>query len=491
MLPALVLTSVLGLASAATPSQWRSRSIYQVMTDRYARTDGSTTASCPAGYAGFCGGTWKGLANKLDYIAGMGFDAIWISPVVEQINDPSRAYHGYSQQNAYGLNSNFGTASDLKNLASALHQRGMYLMVDVVVNHFGWSGTAESTDYSTLVPFNDKSYFHNVCWITDYNNETNAEECWLGNDDYPLPDVKTDSPQVRNMWNKWIQYMVSTYSIDGLRIDTMRNVEQEFFPGFNRAAGVYCVGEVADGNVPIVCPYQNYADGVLNYPNYYQATEFFSNPSMESTNLVGEVNAMNTDCKDTTLLGSFTENHDQPRFASLTSDYILAKNIITFTFLIDGIPIIYQGQEQHFSGGSDPYDREALWLSGYNTNAQLYQFTKTVNSIRKLAISKSSSYLTWHAQFAYNDPHNLAIRKGVSNSMTLAVLNNLGSSALDYNLTIPSPGFDASTNVVDLLSCTTTKTLTNGSLVAAFRGGNPMVSHTRLKYHEILLSHNF
>ena len=55
----------------------------------------------------------------------MGFDAVWISPVVEQIDDPSRAYHGYSAQDIYSLNSNFGTTSDLHNLANDLHSRGM------------------------------------------------------------------------------------------------------------------------------------------------------------------------------------------------------------------------------------------------------------------------------------------------------------------------------------------------------------------------------
>ena len=55
----------------------------------------------------------------------MGFDAIWISPIVKQIDDPSRAYHGYSAQDLYQLNSNFGTADDLKALASALHEMDM------------------------------------------------------------------------------------------------------------------------------------------------------------------------------------------------------------------------------------------------------------------------------------------------------------------------------------------------------------------------------
>lgn len=56
---------------------------------------------------------------------GMGFTAIWISPVVEQVADGSRGYTGYAAQDLYAVNSNFGTAADLKALATALHNKGM------------------------------------------------------------------------------------------------------------------------------------------------------------------------------------------------------------------------------------------------------------------------------------------------------------------------------------------------------------------------------
>lgn len=55
----------------------------------------------------------------------MGFTAIWVSPVVEQVADPSRGYTGYAAQDLYALNSNFGTAADLQALATALHDRNM------------------------------------------------------------------------------------------------------------------------------------------------------------------------------------------------------------------------------------------------------------------------------------------------------------------------------------------------------------------------------
>lgn len=107
----------------------------------------------------------------------MGFDAIWISPVTKQVpgDQPGAAgYHGYWQQDLYSIEPHFGTAKELKALSDDLHDRGMYLMVDVVVNHNGWKGTVENVDYSVFNPFDDQSYFHPYCDINFdevYTNE--------------------------------------------------------------------------------------------------------------------------------------------------------------------------------------------------------------------------------------------------------------------------------------------------------------------------------
>ena len=63
----------------AAPAQWRSRSIYQVFTDRFARSDQSTSAACDTNARIYCGGSWQGLIGKLDYIQNMGFTAVsWV-----------------------------------------------------------------------------------------------------------------------------------------------------------------------------------------------------------------------------------------------------------------------------------------------------------------------------------------------------------------------------------------------------------------------------
>lgn len=71
-----MVTAAVEAVSAATAAEWRNRSIYQVMTDRYSRTDGSMEYQCDTWIGKYCGGTWKGVAKDLDYIKNMGFSAV-------------------------------------------------------------------------------------------------------------------------------------------------------------------------------------------------------------------------------------------------------------------------------------------------------------------------------------------------------------------------------------------------------------------------------
>jgi hypothetical protein len=72
---ALVL-AITNTVRAATAAEWRSRSIYQVVTDRYALTNNSISAPCDPSMSVYCGGSWEGIINNLDYIQNMGFDAV-------------------------------------------------------------------------------------------------------------------------------------------------------------------------------------------------------------------------------------------------------------------------------------------------------------------------------------------------------------------------------------------------------------------------------
>ncbi|KAJ5584238.1 uncharacterized protein N7459_004038, partial [Penicillium hispanicum] len=472
------LASLISSAIAATPAEWRSQSIYFMLTDRFARTDGSTTATCDAKYGLYCGGTWQGIIDKLDYIQGMGFTAIWISPVTEQLpqkTSDGEAYHGYWQQDIYSLNSNFGTADDLKNLASALHDRGMYLMVDVVANHMGYAGAGDKVDYSVFNPFNAQDYFHSYCEITDYSNEANAEKCWMGDTTVSLPDLNTELEAVQHIWYNWVESLVSNYSIDGLRIDSVFEVQKSFWADYNKAAGVYCIGEVFNGDVGIACPYQDDLDGVLNYPMYFPLLRAFKSTSGSISDLYNMINTVKTRCPDSTLLGTFVENHDNPRFASYTDDMSLAKNAAAFTIMSDGIPIIYAGQEQHYNGANDPYNREAVWLSGYNTDSALYKLIAKANAVRNHAIFQDEKYITYKNFPIYQDQTTLAMRKGYAGKQTITVVSNLGAGGSQYTLFLPNTGFDAGAVVTEVITCTNITVNGSGHVAVPMASGAPRI----------------
>jgi alpha-amylase len=88
---ATIVASISPLAHAADANAWKSRNIYFALTDRVARSADDNGGSACGNLGNYCGGTFKGLESKLDYIKGMGFDAIWITPVVDS---KCRGYEG-------------------------------------------------------------------------------------------------------------------------------------------------------------------------------------------------------------------------------------------------------------------------------------------------------------------------------------------------------------------------------------------------------------
>lgn len=78
----IIFACFLCITSAADTTSWKTRSIYFAMTDRIARGENDNGGSACDNLRGYCGGTFRGLEKKLDYIRGMGFGAIWITPVV-------------------------------------------------------------------------------------------------------------------------------------------------------------------------------------------------------------------------------------------------------------------------------------------------------------------------------------------------------------------------------------------------------------------------
>ncbi len=119
---------------------WRDEIIYQVLIDRFADGDYSNNYNVDTeNDAGYHGGDWQGLIDKLDYIAELGVTTLWISPVVKNVEEDAgfASYHGYWTQDFEATNPHFGDFTMLRKMVDAAHAKGFKVVLDIVVNHVG------------------------------------------------------------------------------------------------------------------------------------------------------------------------------------------------------------------------------------------------------------------------------------------------------------------------------------------------------------------
>lgn len=450
------------------------RSVYFVVTDRFARTDGETPVCDRDNW--WCGGTIKGITAKLDYIKEMEFDTVWITPVVQQFVGETKdgtGCMGYWAKNHYEIDPHFGTPEDLKELVSEMHKRDLKIMMDFVVNHVG--PVHDSASVKDLYPFNKVEYIHSLdignmsfddyaknqgkglrklplqamwsgsqctegescncytckklteadywsfsrqpawdkcpygrmvlkpsspcpphslsayCMPGDMTCKGYDEEVTLDGWFYDLGDLNQSVPFVRHGLLNWTRWMVSTYDLDMLRLDTAAFVPFDFLNELQEAAGVPIIGEVTATNLSYHAGMQHQGgkpgiDGVLNFPLYYTATAAFCHTfwPQATGNLSFLAERMDAQGEEglyanVNTLGNFMDNHDNDRLQkNCKGDAARVMNAIAWVMLARGIPIIYYGTEE----SRILERREALWSHNY-TKGRLFTFIQMLNKLRK------------------------------------------------------------------------------------------------------------
>lgn len=239
----LDLSPIPGKTYFSSPREWREEFIYFVFVDRFhddqvrtpptgtGRTKGFDTSD------DFYGGKIKGITNNLNYIAGLGCTAIWLSPVLA-----CNSYHGYDTRNYLDVDSRFGTKQDLLDLAAAAHALGMRIIMDVVINHSGdnWEYQGGSQNYRNddqfdfdafrtgreIIPteLRDPNCYHRRGNMGNYDNyPENQHGDMTGLKDYANDDDAMGS-LVINALIKSYSYWIREADIDGFRVDAVKHM---------------------------------------------------------------------------------------------------------------------------------------------------------------------------------------------------------------------------------------------------------------------------
>ncbi|WP_205600696.1 pullulanase [Gracilibacillus sp. YIM 98692] len=365
---------------------WDESIIYFMLTDRFFDGDASNNDPYSLDYntdlrGTYQGGDFKGITEKLDYLDSLGVNTIWISPIVENIkydvrynaNDgvegqPYYANHGYWASNFSKLNPHFGSMNDFHNLIDAAHERGIKIMVDVVLNHTGYGlkeidGEVPVEEQPAGYPTNaERSQFSDMLRQGD-NVGTDEVVGELAG----LPDFKTEDPSVREQiieWQTdWIEKATtpSGNTIDYFRVDTVKHVENTTWMAFKNAITEKMpehkmIGEAWGASEDNDYGYleSGMMDSLLDFGFKDIAQSFVKG---DVTGAHNELGARNDSIDNTATLGQFLGSHDEEGFLhSLGGDEGKLKVAASLQATAKGQPVIYYGEELGQSGANNyPY----------------------------------------------------------------------------------------------------------------------------------------
>ncbi|NLM34732.1 MAG: hypothetical protein GX206_04770 [Clostridiales bacterium] len=229
---------------------WDEARIYFIVTDRF--NNGDTSNDDPNGenynkkhLESYHGGDIKGITEKLDYLKELGINTIWITPIVDNIdfnvavnwNVPEElksqyGYHGYWAKNFEAMDEHLGSVEDLKELIDEAHDRGIKIMVDVVLNHAGYGmHPNETINVKNFPTAEEKAKFEGMFRERGTTDTIKGEQSGL-------PDFMTEVPEVRAKLIEWQTSWLEKAktekgnTIDYFRVDTTKHVESTTWNAF-------------------------------------------------------------------------------------------------------------------------------------------------------------------------------------------------------------------------------------------------------------------
>ncbi len=352
---------------------WKSAVVYQVYPRTFADADGDGV------------GDLAGIRGRVDHLARLGVDVVWLSPVYRSPMDDN----GYDISDYHDVDPVFGTLADLDALLDDLHRRGMKLVMDLVVNHtssaHAWfQESRRSTDaprrdwywWRPSVPNDWQSFFSGPAWTRD----DATGESYLHLFAESQPDLNWENPEVRQavyaMMRWWLDRGVDGFRMDVINLvskppleapqaevfngprvhEYLQEMHREVFAG--RPPGLLTIGETPGCTLEHARLFTDPARGEVDMVFQFEHVDLDSGPGGKWDVVPLTVRALKeslgrwqTGLADVGWNSLYLGNHDQPRCVSRFGDdspehrVASAKALATVLHLHRGTPFVYQGDE--------------------------------------------------------------------------------------------------------------------------------------------------
>ncbi|HNS40061.1 MAG TPA: alpha-amylase family glycosyl hydrolase [Promineifilum sp.] len=322
--------------------------IYQIFPDRFSPGAGRDWNPAPS-LSGIYGGTLRGIIDHLDYIAGMGFNTLWLNPFF-----PDETHHGYHATDYFSVNPRLGTLDDMRVLVSESHARGIRLLLDFVGNHWGSKhATFQAARADRHSPYHDWYYWER--WPDKYVAYYDVPD---------LPKLNVDHPAVRDYMARSIGFWLADVGFDGLRLDHAHGPTFDFWTDMRiatRAArpDAWMFGEVTEPPDQQL-RYAGLFDGTLDFLLCQALRDTFANDTMGLAAFDAFLNRHEAYFPEQSVFNrpSFLDNHDMDRFLyRARGDDRRLKLAALVQFTLGGAPIVYNGTETGVSQTRGIHDK--------------------------------------------------------------------------------------------------------------------------------------
>ncbi|WP_431121695.1 alpha-amylase family glycosyl hydrolase [Flagellimonas flava] len=248
------------------PFVWEGANVYFLLTDRFHIGNPEKGVQFDqtketAVLRGFEGGDIQGITQKIEegYFTDLGINAIWFTPIVEQIHGSTNegtgntyGYHGYWAKDWTAIDPNFGTRKDLERLVKTAHTKGIRVLLDVVLNHTGpvtdidpvwpeeWVRTGPKCEFTTYENTTTCTLVENLPDIlTESNEAVKLPDALLAKwkdegrlsqelDELQLFFERTGYPRAPRFYIiKWLTDYINDFGVDGFRVDTVKHVNED------------------------------------------------------------------------------------------------------------------------------------------------------------------------------------------------------------------------------------------------------------------------